>query len=266
MMEELQNKVREMLEDGTISGFLGLKVTHAEPLPFLFTKENVEELKDLTVGNVRYPLSKILIKITRNFPGETLGIICRACDERSLIELFKNTQLNAEKVKTLGVACTEELQKACNCINPQPSNIIGAESKTNEYDRSDVQAIESMPHEKRFDFWSDKLGKCLKCYGCRNICPVCFCDVCTLEDHPLVNTGEIPPEVPSFHLSRAYHMVGRCVDCGLCEETCPVDIPLRVLYRRVREIVNDLFDYLPGEEKDQVSPVQLLGDGTFEMK
>jgi Fe-S oxidoreductase len=38
-------------------------------------------------------------------------------------------------------------------------------------------------------------------------------------------------------------MAGRCVDCGLCEEACPVDIPLRLLYRKANRIVKDLFGY-----------------------
>jgi Fe-S oxidoreductase len=60
-------------------------------------------------------------------------------------------------------------------------------------------------------------------------------------------------------------MAGRCIDCGLCEEACPVAIPLRTLYRKVREIVKEHFDFLPGEERDGTSPIQTLGDGSFEI-
>jgi Na+-translocating ferredoxin:NAD+ oxidoreductase RnfC subunit len=61
-------------------------------------------------------------------------------------------------------------------------------------------------------------------------------------------------------------MAGRCVDCGLCEEACPMDIPLRTLYRRVREVVKELMDYLPGADRDKVPPLQILGDGLFEIR
>ena len=83
-----------------------------------------------------------------------------------------------------------------------------------------------------FDRWMYEFQKCLKCYGCRDICPVCFCKECSLEHGDLVETGGVPPEVPLFHLIRAVHMAGRCIDCGLCEDACPVDIPLRLLYRK----------------------------------
>ncbi len=265
-MEELKKKVAGMLESGTIAGFLGLRLSGAEPFPFLFTRDRINEIENLTTGAVRYPLTKILIKISAHYPAEKFGIMCRACDERALRELFKNNKLHSENVILIGIACTDELAKACTCKNPRPSDVPDSGASARPFDRSDVEAIISMPVDKRFAYWTGQLGKCIKCYGCRNICPVCFCDVCTLEDQPLVNRGEIPPEVPSFHLTRAFHMAGRCVDCGLCEEGCPMDIPLRTLYRRVREIVHDLFDYLPGEEKDNVPPIQILGDGTFEIK
>ncbi len=61
------------------------------------------------------------------------------------------------------------------------------------------------------------------------------------------------------------HMADRCIDCGLCEAACPADIPLRTLYRKVRETVKDLFDYLPGENVDDLPPLEALGDGTFEI-
>jgi formate dehydrogenase (coenzyme F420) beta subunit len=265
-MDVLNKIVKEKLEAGEIAGFLGMRMAGAEPFPFLFTRDSIAELDSITTGTVRYPLSKILIRIAASYPGETLGIMCRACDERALIELFKNSKLSSDRVITLGISCTDELAQACSCENPQPSNPLSDEAGKKEFDRSDVQKIASMTTEQRFSFWTEQLGKCIKCYGCRNICPVCFCGVCTLEDKPLVKRGEIPPELPSFHLTRAYHMAGRCVDCGLCEEACPVDIPLRTLYRRLREVVNELMDYLPGAERDKVPPLQILGDGLFEIK
>jgi formate dehydrogenase (coenzyme F420) beta subunit len=265
-MDVLQKIVKEKLEAGKITGFLGMRSFGSEPFPFLFTRDTMAELDKLTIGTVRYPLSKIVMRIAAAYPEATLGIMCRACDERAIIELCKNTRLRSDKIITFGISCTDELVQACRCEDPQPSNPVTAAAAKKEFDRSDVQKIATMKLEQRFNFWTEQLGKCIKCYGCRNICPVCFCEVCTLEDQPLVKRGDIPPELPSFHLTRAYHMAGRCVDCGLCEEACPVDIPLRTLYRRVREVVKELMDYLPGAERDKVPPLQILGDGMFEIR
>jgi Fe-S oxidoreductase len=54
-------------------------------------------------------------------------------------------------------------------------------------------------------------------------------------------------------------MAGRCVDCGLCEEACPMGIPLRALYRKVGRVVEDNFDYRPGRSPEEKSPLAVLG-------
>jgi len=54
-------------------------------------------------------------------------------------------------------------------------------------------------------------------------------------------------------------MAGRCIDCGLCEAACPMDIPLRLLYQKVNQIVMDLFDYETGTSVEQ-PPFSILGD------
>jgi Na+-translocating ferredoxin:NAD+ oxidoreductase RnfC subunit len=69
----------------------------------------------------------------------------------------------------------------------------------------------------------------------------------------------LPPEAPVFHLVRAMHMAGRCIDCGLCEDACPVDFPLRSLYRKVNEIVATVFNYETGSSPEQ-PPLSILGD------
>ncbi|MGB9616870.1 MAG: 4Fe-4S dicluster domain-containing protein, partial [Desulfomonilaceae bacterium] len=100
---------------------------------------------------------------------------------------------------------------------------------------------------------------CIKCYGCRNVCPVCFCNVCTLEQDALIHTGELPPENPMFHLTRAVHMAGRCIDCNLCTEVCPAEIPLRTLYKSVAKIIEEEFGYVTGLEGEVKSPLNFLG-------
>jgi ferredoxin len=122
-----------------------------------------------------------------------------------------------------------------------------------------IDDIESLDPMERLARWMYEFSKCVKCYGCRNICPVCFCKDCSLEHRELIPTGEVPPETPLFHLVRAVHMAGRCIDCGLCEEACPVDIPLRLLYRKVNEIVRELFDYEAGTGRG-LSPFSLLDE------
>jgi ferredoxin len=264
-VDALRKKVEELLKSGEISGFLGMRLLHNQPYPYLFTLNQIDLLPELTIGDVRYPLAKLILDIARKYRDAKLGIMVRGCDESALFELYKNSQLDPEKVVALGVACNPEQAEKCTCPRPNPTNLIVGEKREVRAERSDLTKIEAMGEKEKYQYWMGQFGKCIKCYGCRNICPVCFCEVCTLEDEALVQRGEIPPEVPNFHLVRAFHMAGRCVDCGLCEEACPASIPLRTLYRKVREIVKTYLDYLPGEDRETVPPLQLLGDGSFEI-
>jgi formate dehydrogenase subunit beta len=119
--------------------------------------------------------------------------------------------------------------------------------------------VEAMPIAERFRYWMEHFERCVKCYGCRNVCPMCFCKECSLEDPDLIQTGMLPTENPIFHLTRAVHMAGRCIDCGLCEQACPADIPLRALYKKVADILAADTNYRPGYQPDEKSPLNLLG-------
>lgn len=263
-MEKTRENIKRVLEEGAVCGILGLRLSSGHPVPYLFNSP--ASLKDWVVDETnRYPLTKILVEIARKHPNEVIGIVVRGCEERSLIELFKNHQLHSEKVRSIGIVCSEELAKRCRCDRPYPSQAEEGESAKPMEDLSDLAEVESLPEEERFHYWMKEFGKCIKCYGCRNICPACFCPTCTLEDPSLIKPGGMPPEIPLFHLHKAFHMADRCIDCGLCEEVCPMGIPVRRLYRKVRKSVKDLFHYIPGEDKDLKGPLEFLGDGTYEL-
>jgi len=55
-----------------------------------------------------------------------------------------------------------------------------------------VASIDKMELDERFKFWEIEFNRCVKCLGCRNICPMCFCNECTLEEANLIDTGEVP--------------------------------------------------------------------------
>ncbi len=263
-MEKTKKKMSKLLDENMVSGILALKLNHGHPIPFLFTKSS--ELEEWVCDeSVRYPLTKILIKISQKYPDKTIGIVVRGCEERSLVELFKNYQLQKDKVVIIGIPCSQNLANQCRCEKPFPSNVEEGELAKPVIDYSDIEEVEKLSEQERFTYWMSQFGKCIKCYGCRNICPVCFCTSCTLEDENLIKPGGMPPEIPIFHLHKAYHMADRCIDCGLCEEACPMGIPVRRIYRKVKKTVKDLFDYIPGEKDEERGPLEFLGDGSYEL-
>ncbi len=262
MKEKVIDLVKGLLEEGKIQGFLGLRETVAGICPHLFTK--AEELAELSLGDrkatadARYPLDQTLVFLNRKYPEATFGVLVRGCDERGLTELHKWKQLDRERVVPVGIACTAELAEACACAKPYPDALVAGDKVDGVAQSAEVAGYNELPLAERFKVWMEHFDRCVKCYGCRNVCPMCFCKECSLEETTLVAKGKLPTENPVFHLTRAVHMAGRCIDCGLCEEACPADIPLRALYKKVADIVAGMSGYRPGFDPDRKSPFSLL--------
>jgi ferredoxin len=256
----MKDQVRKWLEDGTVDIFIGYRMIEGHPIPFGFTPENLELLEELTTGRQRYPLEKLATHIAAAHPEAKIGLIARDCTQRSLNVLYIWNQLDPDKIQTLTQTCCPSplgASPVCSYLEPAAA---GCAKQASGIDGSqEPDAVETLDAHQRLDRWMYEFSKCIKCYGCRNICPVCFCTECSLENSDLIENGSLPPDVPIFHLVRAVHMAGRCIDCGLCEEACPVDIPLRLLYRKVNAIVGDLFDYTTGASAGK-SPFSALGD------
>jgi len=256
----MNNTVKLWLEDGTVDIFIGYKMIEGHPLPYCFTRDNLDEVEDLIIGQARYPLEKIATHIAQEHPEAKIGLVARDCNQRALNVLYIWNQVQPDHIKTVPVnCCPSNLKKHGDCSYLVPETAGSYKEKIGLDNAMNPVDVEGYDPQERFSRWMYEFQKCIKCYGCRNICPVCFCKECSLENPDLVSPGTLPPEIPIFHLIRAVHMAGRCVDCGLCEDACPVDIPLRLLYRKVNEIVTDVFDYETGSSTDQ-PPFSVLGE------
>jgi formate dehydrogenase subunit beta len=76
--------------------------------------------------------------------------------------------------------------------------------------------IEAMPSEEKWDYFEDMLAPCIRCYACRNACPLCYCPTCFVDESmpQWVGKSQDPTDIRTFHFLRAYHCAGRCTDCG----------------------------------------------------
>lgn len=261
MIDAIKEKVKELLDTGEIKGFMGLAMQNGHIAPHLYQKGDA--LDDMVLGDkdkpgdARYPLNKYLMNIASAYPEETFGVLVRGCDERGLNALYTWNQLKKNKIVPVGIGCPQELADACECSQPFPESMVaGEKAEGREY--SSVAAVDALVFSEKFSYWMDEFVKCIKCYGCSNICPMCFCNDCSLKCDELIKRGELPPEIPVFHHTRAMHMVGRCIDCGLCEEACPSNIPLRTLYKKVNSIMGEQFDFQTGIRPGARSPLNML--------
>lgn len=122
----------------------------------------------------------------------------------------------------------------------------------------DVREMEALSVVQRRSFWERQFTRCIRCYACRNACPVCYCKVCAFDkvEPRWVGKGVVAAENMVFHLTRAFHTASRCVDCGECERACPMHLPLRRLNRKLAKDVEELFGYRAGLDMEAVSPLR----------
>ena len=134
------------------------------------------------------------------------------------------------------------------------------EVKHATYDRFDeVKELESLSPQARFAFWQQELSKCIRCNACRDICPACSCEQCLFDnpDSPVAGkANNNNAEEQLFHIIRAYHVAGRCTDCGECSRVCPQGIRLDLLNRKFIKDINEFYgDYQAGADAETNSPL-----------
>ncbi|MGC9324722.1 MAG: hypothetical protein ACP5G0_08260 [Desulfomonilia bacterium] len=253
--KDMISRVKALLEEKRADGVLGLMLFEAEPVPYLF--EHPSDVDSLVI-EPKWLLAKLAMNILRSAPDSfRLGLVCRGCDERAVIELAKRNQVDRERLVLVGYACTSEQAGKCLCSTPYPSRIdvgdqaVGVDPVHDERARPFLTG--SM--EERMKRWARELSRCIKCYGCRNVCPICVCIPCKLEDDLWVKRGEIPADMISYHLIRAFHLSDTCVSCAGCTDVCPVNIPLMLLQVSMRETLKSQYGYEPGIDSHRCSPV-----------
>ncbi len=146
---------------------------------------------------------------------------------------------------------------------------IGEEGELENPDRfGQVAALEAMSSEERFAFWRGELSRCIRCNACRNVCPACTCEQCVF-DNPASGVDNKAAatsfEENMFHIIRAFHVAGRCTDCGECSRVCPQRIPLHLLNRKFIKDINTFYgEYQAGEEAEGRTPLTAYTEGDVE--
>lgn len=141
--------------------------------------------------------------------------------------------------------------KICQHRNPVLyDELIGelVPEKTDVDPFQDVKALEAQSPDKKWAFFQNLISKCIRCYACRNACPLCYCPTCFVDESKPQWVGKSidPIDTMTFHILRAYHCAGRCTDCGACERVCPVAIPMRQFTKKLNKDAKELFDWEAG--------------------
>jgi ferredoxin len=157
----------------------------------------------------------------------------------------------------------EMLHGACvRCRFPNPVGVeIMVGAPVPEPDRppvpETVRAFEALTAEARHAFFARETGRCIRCYACREACPMCYCSLCFVDGSAprWVESRVGPAGIQAWHIVRAFHQTGRCVSCGACERACPMGIPMTYLTDQLGRQMEETYGFVAGEEKGRQPPL-----------
>ena len=173
---------------------------------------------------------------------------------------IKNFEIDGDKITLFGNGFELELDMSelfldscLSCRYPnaaqydyfigEPAEPLGVRD---EY--ASVDEFEKRSPDERWAYFEKEYSRCIRCYACRNACPMCYCEECFVDRSTPQWTGKGNDlsDTVVFHIVRALHTAGRCVDCGACVAACPLNIDVRMLGKRIEKEVRERFGFTAG--------------------
>lgn len=254
------------------------------PAVFSSVDELEDFVYDLFCGS---NLSKFLIK--ESAKEGRIAVLLKPCDRYSFNQLVKEHRINREnvlpieidcdgmvdieKVKALGIKGVKSIeadgdqliietvygQKSCKKEDVLLMKCLTCKDRVDGDRFALVREIEEMTSVERYEFWRSELSKCIRCNACRNVCPACTCEKCVFDNDKsgIANKANSDSfEENLYHMIRAFHVAGRCTDCGECTRVCPQGIPLHLINRKVIKDLNEFYgEYQAGADDSSVGPL-----------
>jgi len=267
IQSQLQEKAAELLTDKKVEVIIGFGQceTGDAGAVFVTSPHQTDRLfwNDQCVENLTVYLTKKEIKKL----GKP-GIVVKGCDAKTLAVLESEHQIDRDGMLVIGVACSGvqrrgRLQNKClACDVQQPPHcdfVIGevvpaGETTEKKQDEryAKLDQLSAMTSDQRFEYWKKEFARCIKCYACRQNCPLCYCDVCVADKNrpTRIDTSATLKGNFAWNILRAFHLAGRCVGCSACTTACPVGIDLDLLNLTLAKAAEEKFQFRSGMERN----------------
>jgi formate dehydrogenase subunit beta len=259
MLQPLREACRRLLEEGTVQVVIGYgqAVRAVEPYPVFIT--DPDEVGQLVWNEqCRTNLVKYLLRKEIKALGKP-AIVVKGCDERALVVLEQESQIDRSQVVVIGMACAgmgEPRCEVCDAHQPRVSDVTLGEAVNEEQSAEQRYAhlrefMEQSP-ASRMEYWKAELQRCVKCYACRQACPLCYCERCIVDKNrpACLDTSATLKGNFAWQIVRSFHLAGRCVGCDQCSRVCPEGIDLRLLNLSMAQASETNFGYRSGTDRN----------------
>jgi formate dehydrogenase (coenzyme F420) beta subunit len=277
----IRAEAKRLLESGEVSAVIGYKSGRrkgsAQPVIVTAAAEaDSLVFSPACVNNLSLYLTKAKKEVKKS--GK-LAIVAKGCDLRALAGLMGESQLKRENLFIIGVSCagvhgsgaspSEPLSaesiarkcRECSAHTPEGADFIAGTlpklEQLSAIEAEELARLEAMTPAERWAFWKEHLSRCIRCMACRQVCPFCYCEQCLCDrNRPQgVETTPRPAGNMGWHIVRAMHLAGRCAGCAECERSCPMDIPLNLLNRKMANELHELYGHEAGMEPKDKGPL-----------
>ena len=245
-MELLRAKARELLESGVVKLIIGYGTGPEDSVRAIFISKPADCERLIFNGQCQQNLAVYLTKHEIKHFGK-VGIVAHLSTIRSILQMASEHQLKEDDVLALGVTADGKVMELSG-FQSLEEYVASSALDLPEADREIIHKLQAMSHEERWNYWMDHFSRCIKCYACRASCPMCYCCRCQVEYNQPQWLAAEASLMGNFewHVTRAMHLAGRCVNCGECGRACPVAIPIHLLNFVTVTTVKDKFAVAAG--------------------
>ncbi|MBD5412137.1 MAG: 4Fe-4S ferredoxin [Treponema sp.] len=237
----------------------------------------IETAKSTTRTNNAMAKQRDPNAVDKPIPQEKILVFLKPCDTYSFTELLKENRITRDDVIVVGIPCDgmadtsdpkklseKKLAERCkNCKSKKHityDELVGEDGDILESGRFDeVERLEKMSADERHAFWKNEFARCIRCNACRDICPACTCEKCVFDNNNMYTSHKVAQvsfEESLYHIIRAWHVAGRCTDCGECSRVCPEHIPLHLINRKFIKDINEIYGpYTAGSDMETKPPM-----------
>ena len=265
LTDDIRRIARELLESGQVTRVIGYEEGKRGVVRPLVARTPEETDRLVFDQRCVHNLALYLLdfKPQDDSPMPAVAVVMKPCDARALNVLSLEHQVDRAQVYVIGVPCGGMDKAACaTCpdrVPPTYDVLVGESPSEGPATPTDdlLAQLEGMAPAERRAFWAEQFNRCIRCYACRQVCPMCYCDLCIAEklDPSWESIAIASPENEFYHVLRAYHLIGRCIQCGECERVCPMDIPVFSYNRFLAEEVARTFDgFRAGMDNETLAP------------